>query len=107
MVQIPRVFWETTTSRVLTQERIHGIKVTDLAALAAAGIDRAALSKRGAKLFLKMVFEDGFLHADLHPGNLFIAEGGHNGPIDFGEVGSVAKLTPQPLGRVRCAVTRK
>jgi len=55
-VQIPRVFWETTTSRVLTQERIYGIKVTDLAALDTADIDRAALSKRGAYIFLKMVF---------------------------------------------------
>src|SRR5215471_11077087 len=64
-VQIPRMFWETTTSRVLTQERIHGIKITDQAALDAAGIDRAVLSKHGAHIFLKMVFEDGFFHADL------------------------------------------
>ena len=97
-VQIPRVFWETTTSRVLTQERIHGIKVTDLAALDAAGIDRTSLSKRGAQIFLKMVFEDGFFHADLHPGNLFIEEGGHIGLIDFGMVGIVDEQTRRDLG---------
>jgi len=97
-VQIPRMFWETTTSRVLTQERIHGIKVTDLAALDAAGIDRAELSKRGAQIFLKMVFEDGFFHADLHPGNLFIEEGGHIGLIDFGMVGIVDEQTRGDLG---------
>jgi ubiquinone biosynthesis protein len=97
-VQIPRVFWETTTSRVLTQERIHGMKVTDIAALDAAGIDRTALSKRGARIFLKMVFEDGFFHADLHPGNLFIEEGGNIGLIDFGMVGIVDKRTQEELG---------
>ena len=97
-VQIPRVFWETTTSRVLTQERIHGIKVTDIAALDAAGIDRTALSKHGAQIFLKMVFEDGFFHADLHPGNLFIEEDGHIGLIDFGMVGVVDEQTRGELG---------
>ena len=97
-VQIPRMFWETTTSRVLTQERIHGIKITDQAALDAAGIDRAALSKQGARIFLKMVFEDGFFHADLHPGNLFIEEGGNIGLIDFGMVGSVDEQTRGELG---------
>jgi ubiquinone biosynthesis protein len=97
-VQIPRMFWETTTSRVLTQERIHGIKITDQAALDAAGIDRAILSKQGARIFLKMVFEDGFFHADLHPGNLFIEEDGHIGLIDFGMVGSVDEQTRGELG---------
>jgi ubiquinone biosynthesis protein len=92
-VQIPRMFWETTTSRVLTQERIHGIKITDQAALDAAGIDRTALSKRGAHIFLKMAFEDGFFHADLHPGNLFIGVDGHIGLIDFGMVGVVDERT--------------
>jgi ubiquinone biosynthesis protein len=97
-VQIPRVFWETTTSRVLTQERISGIKVTDTAALDTAGIDRTALAERGAHIFLKMVFEDGFFHADLHPGNLFIEEGGTIGLIDFGMVGSVDEHTRGELG---------
>ena len=97
-VQIPRVFWETTTSRVLTEERISGIKVTDLTALDAYGIDRAALSKHGAQIFLKMVFEDGFFHADLHPGNFFIEQGGRIGLIDFGMVGTVDEDTRQALG---------
>ena len=97
-VQIPQVFWETSTSRVLTQERIHGIKITDLDALDAAGIDRTELSRRGAQIFLKMVFDDGFFHADLHPGNLFIEEGGHIGLIDFGMVGIVDEQTRGELG---------
>ena len=97
-VQIPRVFGEISTSRVLTLERIQGIKVTDLAALDAACIDRADLSKRAAHIFLKMVFEDGFFHADLHPGNLFIEEKGCIGLIDFGMVGTVDAETREALG---------
>jgi len=97
-VKIPRVFWETTTSRVLTLERLQGIKVTDLAALDDAGIDRAELSKQTARIFLKMVFEDGFFHADLHPGNLFIEERGIIGLIDFGMVGTVDEHTREGLG---------
>jgi ubiquinone biosynthesis protein len=97
-VRIPRVFWQTTTSRVITLERLQGIKVTDLAALDAAGIDRAELSKHAAQIFLKMVFEDGFFHADLHPGNLFIEQGGLIGLIDFGMVGTVDEHTREYLG---------
>jgi ubiquinone biosynthesis protein len=103
-VQIPRVFWETTTSKVLTLERIHGMKVTDLAALEAAGIDRTVLSKRGAEIFLKMVFEDGFFHADLHPGNLFIEEDSNIGLIDFGMVESVDEETREKLGLLLVAM---
>jgi ubiquinone biosynthesis protein len=106
-VQIPRVFWETTTSRVLTLERLDGLKVTDLAALDAAGLDRATLATRGARLVLKMVFEDCFFHADLHPGNLFIEEGGRIGLIDFGMVGSIDEQSRETLGHLLLAMTEK
>jgi len=88
-VHIPRVFWEMTTSRALTLERIRGVKVSDLDSLEANGIDRRAMAERGAEVILKMIFEDGFFHADLHPGNFFIEPDGRYGLIDFGMVGSV------------------
>ncbi|HEX5083107.1 MAG TPA: AarF/ABC1/UbiB kinase family protein [Blastocatellia bacterium] len=88
-VHIPRVFWEMTTSRALTLERIRGVKVSDLDSLKANGIDRRALAERGTEVILKMIFEDGFFHADLHPGNFFIEADGRFGLIDFGMVGSV------------------
>ena len=88
-VHIPRVFWEMTTSRALTLERIRGVKVSDLDSLKANGIDRRALAERGTEVILKMIFEDGFFHADLHPGNFFIEPDGRYGLIDFGMVGSV------------------
>jgi len=107
-VHIPRVFWETTTSRVLTLERIVGMKVNDLAALDRAGIDRAALAVRSADTALKMVFEDGFFHADPHPGNLFIEpDGGSIGLIDFGMVGEVSDKLRGQLNVLLIALVRK
>ena len=88
-VSIPEVFRETTTSRVLTLERVSGIRINDVAALDAAGVDRPALAKTGARLMLRMIFEDGFFHADPHPGNLFVQPDGSITLIDFGMVGDL------------------
>lgn len=88
-VQIPPVFWETTTSRVLTLERVQGLKIDDVAGLDAAGIDRRELAARATGVLCQMVFEDGFFHADPHPGNLFVAPDGRLAVIDFGMVGEL------------------
>ncbi len=88
-VAIPRIFWETTTSRVLTMERVSGIRITDVGALDAAAINRSELAKSGARLMLGMIFEDGFFHADPHPGNLFVQPDGSLALIDFGMVGEI------------------
>ncbi|MBG0740629.1 AarF/ABC1/UbiB kinase family protein [Paeniglutamicibacter antarcticus] len=105
-VHIPKIFWDFTTSRVLTMERIRGIKVSDLAALDAAGIDRRDLAKRAAGAAAKMIFEDGFFHADPHPGNLFIQDGGRIGLIDFGMVGQVDEKLRAQLGMLLLALVR-
>jgi ubiquinone biosynthesis protein len=96
-VHVPRVFWESTTSRVLTLERMGGIKVTDGAALDGAGIDRSRLAKAATDVFMKMIFEHGFFHADPHPGNLFVESEKRIGLIDFGMVGSVDDGTREGL----------
>ncbi len=88
-VHVPAVLWETTTSRVLTLERVRGLKVDDLAGLDAAGIDRRALAQRAVRVLCRMVFEDGFFHADPHPGNFFVLPDGRLGLIDFGMVGEL------------------
>ncbi len=106
-VHIPRIFWESTTSRVLTQERIRGIKINDLDALQEAGIDRSDLARRAAKVILRMVFEEGFFHADPHPGNFFIEPGGRIGLIDFGMVGTVDDRTQRQLVDVLVAMTNE
>ena len=103
-VHIPRVFWDTTTSRVLTLERIRGIKVNDAAALREAGIDAGELARRACNVLLKMVFEDGFFHADPHPGNFFVEADGRLGIIDFGMVGHISDSTRDQLVRMLVAV---
>ncbi|WP_455133716.1 ABC1 kinase family protein [Microbacterium aurum] len=86
-VRIPRVHGETTTSRVLTLERMSGVRIDDLEGLDAAGIDRVALARLGADIVLTMVFDNRFFHADPHPGNMFVQPDGALALIDFGMVG--------------------
>jgi len=88
---IPRVYWEYTTEKVLTLERIRGIKINDIAALDAAGIDRHQIALNSARIIIKEVLEDGFFHADPHSGNFFVMDGAVIGAMDFGMVGH---LTP-------------
>jgi ubiquinone biosynthesis protein len=106
-VQIPRVFWETTTSRIITLERIRGMKITDVAGLMAAGIDPHRLADRATELVAKMVFDDGFFHGDPHPGNFFIMPGGRIGIIDFGIVGTLDDRLRQQLLKFLMAVVRR
>jgi ubiquinone biosynthesis protein len=106
-VHIPRIYWDQTTTRVLTLERIRGMKINDLAAIEAAGLERPVLAKRTAQLLLQMVFEDGFFHADPHPGNFFVEPEGRIGVIDFGMVGTVDATTQEHLVNVLFAVTRQ
>ena len=91
-IVIPRVYWQWTSERLNVQERLDGIPGSDLAAVDAAGLDRRQLARTGAGIVLKMVLEDGFFHADPHPGNIFYLPGGVIGLIDFGMVG---RLTEQ------------
>jgi predicted unusual protein kinase regulating ubiquinone biosynthesis (AarF/ABC1/UbiB family) len=72
-VRVPRVVWTHTTRRVLTLEDVGAIKITDYEAITAAGIDRSEVANRLLDTYLKQIFEDGFFHADPHPGNLFIS----------------------------------
>ena len=71
-VHVPRVVWSHTTQRALTLENVYAIKITDYDAITAAGIDRAEVAKTLLDTYLKQIFEDGFFHADPHPGNLFV-----------------------------------
>jgi predicted unusual protein kinase regulating ubiquinone biosynthesis (AarF/ABC1/UbiB family) len=71
-VHVPRVVRALSTLRVLTLEDVYAIKITDYAAISAADIDRGAVASRLLDTYLKQIFEDGFVHADPHPGNLFV-----------------------------------
>ena len=84
---IPRVYWDYTTGRVLVMERIHGIKINDIEALDAAGVNRHQVALNAARIIIKEVLFDGFFHADPHPGNFFVMDGEVIGAMDFGMVG--------------------
>ena len=99
------MYWATTTSRVLTLERIVGIKVDDLDGLVRARVDRRALATKAAGVAVSMVFEHGFFHADPHPGNLFIEPDGRIGLIDFGMVGELDDGLRHQLASVLDALT--
>lgn len=103
-IHVPRVFWEVTTARVLTLERISGIKINDLDALDKQGTDRRWLANYAASVVLKMVCDDGFFHADPHPGNFFIEPNGTIGLIDFGMVGVLDKGTQESLADLLIAI---
>ena len=90
-IVIPRVHWQWVGERLNVQDFIRGIPGRDLAATDAAGLDRKLLAQRGAEAVLKMMLEDGFFHADPHPGNVFYLPDNHIAFIDFGMVGRLSE----------------
>jgi predicted unusual protein kinase regulating ubiquinone biosynthesis (AarF/ABC1/UbiB family) len=91
---VPRVLWTHTTKRVLTLEDVYAIKITDYSEIEAAGVARNAVAVRLFDTYMQQIFNDGFFHADPHPGNLFVQpDEGENGWqltfVDFGMVGHV------------------
>lgn len=106
-VYIPEVYWDYTTSRIITTELIKGVKPSDLESLEAEGLSRKAIAKNGARLVLKEVFEHHFFHADPHPGNFFVLEGNVIASVDFGIVGRLDEETTDQLGSLVFGVVRK
>ena len=95
--RVPRIDWARTGRRVLTMERISGLPVDERALIAAAGHDPQVIVARAARAFFNQVFRDGFFHADMHPGNLFVAEDGALIAVDFGIVGRIDPVTRAAL----------
>ena len=88
-VHVPKIYWNATTNKVLTMEYIHGTKVTDLEEQAARGISPPKVNRLLIKTYLKQLLEDGFFHADPHPGNLLVMRDGRLAFFDFGMVGRI------------------
>jgi ubiquinone biosynthesis protein len=103
---IPRVHWEYSTQRVLVLERIYGVRINDLAGLAAAGLDRRKVALASARVIVKEVFEDGFFHADPHPGNFVVMPGEVLGGMDFGMVGYIDDRLRMDLLRLYVAAVQ-
>lgn len=90
LLYVPQVYWDYTRTRVLVMERIAGIPISDVAALRAAGVDMRALAHHGVQIFFTQAFRDGFFHADMHPGNIFVSPEGQYRAIDFGIMGTLS-----------------
>jgi predicted unusual protein kinase regulating ubiquinone biosynthesis (AarF/ABC1/UbiB family) len=96
-VKVPKVYWRFTSPRVLTLSYMPGIKISHYEALEAAGLDRKLLAQLGAKAYLHQLLNDGFFHADPHPGNIAVSAEGSLIFYDFGMMGQVKPITREKL----------
>lgn len=95
LLYVPEVYWDYCHKEILVMEKIHGIPISDIEALKAAGTNMKVLSERGVEIFFTQVFRDSFFHADMHPGNIFVDVSDPEEPayiaIDCGIMGSLTK----------------
>jgi ubiquinone biosynthesis protein len=99
-VMVPKVFWESTGKKVLTMERVAGIKVDKVGSLKEAGIDTERVAHLIADVFFKQVFEFGLFHGDLHSGNIFVLSQDRIALVDFGIVGRIGQEMKQNLADI-------
>lgn len=106
-VHVPRVFWRYASPRVLTLEYLPGIKISHYEALEAAGLDRRRLAQLGAQAYLQQLLNDGFFHADPHPGNIAVDPDGALIFYDFGMMGQVQLVTREKLMQTFFGIAQK
>ncbi|HIE39864.1 MAG TPA: ubiquinone biosynthesis regulatory protein kinase UbiB [Thiomicrorhabdus sp.] len=90
LLYVPEIYWSHTAERVMTMERIYGIRISETEKLTEAGISLTDLSAKGVVIFFTQVFKHNFFHADMHPGNIFVLPDGRYAAIDFGIMGTLA-----------------
>lgn len=96
-IHIPKVYPELVSEKVIVMERLKGVRIDDINGIESFGVERHEVAKIGIEAYFKMVFEDGFFHADPHPGNIFVMPDGRIGLVDFGIVGW---LTPELIENI-------
>ncbi|WP_446404376.1 ABC1 kinase family protein [Coleofasciculus sp. C1-SOL-03] len=106
-VKVPRVYWRYTSNRVLTLEYAPGIKISHYEALEAAGLDRKLLAQLGARAYLQQLLNDGFFHADPHPGNIAVSPEGSLIFYDFGMMGRIKANVREELMQTLFGVAQK
>jgi ubiquinone biosynthesis protein len=104
---VPEVDWMRTGRRVLTTERVSGIRIDQRDSIRAAGHDPRAVLTKAANAFFQQVFRDGFFHGDLHAGNLFVGANGSIAAVDFGIMGRLDQATRRYLGEMLLAFLRR
>lgn len=106
-VKVPRVYWRYTSPRVLTLEYAPGIKISHYEALEAAGIDRKIVARQGAEAYLHQLLNDGFFHADPHPGNIAVSPEGALIFYDFGMMGQIKSNIREGLMETLFGIAQK
>lgn len=106
-VKVPRVYWRYSSRRTLTLEYMPGIKISHYEALEAAGLDRKLLAQLGAKAYLQQLLNDGFFHADPHPGNVAVSAEGSLIFYDFGMMGQIKNNVREGLMDTLFGVAQK
>ncbi|MFW8564972.1 ubiquinone biosynthesis regulatory protein kinase UbiB [Orrella sp. 11846] len=103
LLRVPEVYWDYCATRVMTMERMFGVPVSQVDYLRDAGVDIKALAKVGVEIFFTQVFDDGFFHADMHPGNIYVSDQkdslGQYIALDFGIVGSLSEFDKNYLAQ--------
>ena len=98
--KVPKIYWNYTSKRVLCLEKIEGISIREVENLRSLNIDLKKLSRDIIQHFLKHAVRDGFFHADMHQGNLFVTKDGNIVPVDFGIMGRLDKNSKKYLAEI-------
>jgi len=96
---VPEIHWDYCATEVMVMQRMHGTRVDDVVALRAQGVDIPRLARAGVEIFFTQVFRDGFFHADMHPGNIFVTPGGQYIALDFGIMGTLTETDKHYLAQ--------
>ena len=98
--KVPKIYWNQTSKKILCLDRINGISIREVENLKSINIDIKKLAKNIIQHFLRHAVRDGFFHADMHPGNLFVAKDGSIIPVDFGIMGRLDKNNRKYLAEI-------
>ncbi len=104
---IPKIFPDLLSERVIVMERLEGVRIDNIKAIDEMGIDRKELARVGVDAYFKMMLEDGFFHADPHPGNIFALQDGRIGLVDFGIVGWLTPDIMESIANAFLAIVNK
>ena len=99
LLLVPAVYWDLCAQRVMVMERMHGTPVSQRKTLEERGVDIPALARAGVEIFFTQAFRDGFFHADMHPGNILVADDGRYIALDFGIMGTLTELDKSYLAQ--------
>jgi len=99
LLAVPAIHWDYCSRRVMVMERMHGTPISQVDVLRRKGVDIPALSRAGVEIFFTQVFRDGFFHADMHPGNILVADDGKYIALDFGIMGTLSEVDKSYLAQ--------